>query len=116
VTEGRIGPLMTAFNKLLVTKSREYFLPEIIEAAPTDGLWSDGRTDEDQLGMTYPELEAAMWADSVGHCPQDPQDQDRLQRYREIRRRNLHKMLPSLFLVNLLQSSVIVGLPLPQML
>jgi NAD+ synthase len=69
-------------------------LPEIIEAAPTDGLWSDGRTDEDQLGMTYPELEAAMWADSVGHCPQDPQDQDRLQRYREIRRRNLHKMQP----------------------
>lgn len=32
VTEGRIGVLMAAFNKLLVTKSREYFLPEIIHA------------------------------------------------------------------------------------
>lgn len=32
VTEGRIGELMTAFNKLLVTKSRENFLPEIIHA------------------------------------------------------------------------------------
>lgn len=69
-------------------------LPEIIEAAPTDGLWSDGRTDEQQLGMTYPQLESAMWADGVGHCPQDPMDQDRLETYRRIRRRNLHKMQP----------------------
>lgn len=69
-------------------------LEDIIEAAPTDGLWSDGRTDEQQLGMTYPQLEAAMWADGVGHWPDDPQDQDRLQTYRAIRRRNLHKMLP----------------------
>ena len=29
-------------------------------AAPTDGLFNDGRTDEDQLGATYPELEEAM--------------------------------------------------------
>src|SRR6056300_564301 len=33
---------------------------EIINAAPTDGLWDDARNDEDQLGMTYPELEEAM--------------------------------------------------------
>lgn len=33
---------------------------EIIEAAPTDGLWGDDKTDEDQLGATYPELEWAM--------------------------------------------------------
>ena len=32
----------------------------IIEAKPTDGLWDDGRTDEDQLGATYSELEEAM--------------------------------------------------------
>ena len=31
-----------------------------IEAKPTDGLWDDGRTDEDQLGATYSELEEAM--------------------------------------------------------
>jgi len=29
-------------------------------AAPTDGLWADGRSDEDQLGATYDELEWAM--------------------------------------------------------
>lgn len=32
----------------------------IITAKPTDGLFADGRTDEDQLGATYPELEWAM--------------------------------------------------------
>lgn len=33
---------------------------EIIKAAPTDGLWGDDRTDEDQIGASYPELEWAM--------------------------------------------------------
>ena len=32
----------------------------IIEAEPTDGLWDDGRTDEDQLGVSYADLEEAM--------------------------------------------------------
>ena len=32
----------------------------IIDAKPTDGLWDDGRTDEDQIGATYEELEEAM--------------------------------------------------------
>jgi NAD+ synthase len=34
--------------------------PSIINAAPTDGLHGDSRTDEDQIGATYPELEWAM--------------------------------------------------------
>ena len=33
---------------------------EIIDAPPTDGLWDDGRSDEDQIGATYAELEEAM--------------------------------------------------------
>ena len=32
----------------------------IIDASPTDGLWDDGRCDEDQIGATYEELEYAM--------------------------------------------------------
>ena len=32
----------------------------IIDAKPTDGLWDDGRSDEDQIGATYSELEEAM--------------------------------------------------------
>jgi NAD+ synthase len=33
---------------------------EIIEAPPTDGLWEDSRSDEDQIGASYEELEWAM--------------------------------------------------------
>jgi NAD+ synthase len=32
----------------------------IIDAPPTDGLWEDGRTDEDQIGVSYVDLEEAM--------------------------------------------------------
>src|SRR6056300_1138236 len=44
---------------------------EIIEAAPTDGLWDDDKTDEDQLGMSYPELEEAMAYAESGERPTD---------------------------------------------
>lgn len=33
---------------------------EIVRAKPTDELWVDGRTDEDQIGCSYPQLEWAM--------------------------------------------------------
>ena len=72
---------------------------EIIDAAPTDGLWDDGRTDESQLGMSYPELEHAMSLDQL-HDDDieikslDRQGRTKLKRYREIRARNLHKMQP----------------------
>ena len=33
---------------------------DIIVAKPTDGLWGDDRTDEDQIGASYDELEWAM--------------------------------------------------------
>ena len=44
--------------------------PRIIEAKPTDGLWDDGRTDEDQLG-TYEDLEWVMRQifDQFGYGP-----------------------------------------------
>jgi len=42
---------------------------DILNAAPTDGLHTDGRTDEDQIGATYDELEWAMsyYTGSVGN-------------------------------------------------
>ena len=72
---------------------------EIIDAAPTDGLWDDGRTDESQLGMTYPELEHAMALDRNDNCVYNPLDMSKtekaqLRKYREIRARNMHKMVP----------------------
>lgn len=71
-------------------------LKEIIDAPPTDGLWADGRNDEDQLGMTYPELEKAMLQDTyeeIGKYATAP-EKKLLKRYREIRAKNLHKMEP----------------------
>ena len=59
-------------------------LKEIIEAAPTDGLWDDGRTDEGQLGLKYEELEEAM---------QNTNSINR-EKYEKIRKTNLHKMQP----------------------
>lgn len=45
-----------------VYKLAEYLtVPEsILNAAPTDGLWENDRTDEDQIGASYDELEWAM--------------------------------------------------------
>lgn len=68
-------------------------LQEIIEAPPTDGLWDDGRTDEDQLGMSYPELESSMMF-TGDEKTLNKDEKYRLKRYREIRERNLHKMIP----------------------
>ena len=59
-------------------------LNEIIEAAPTDGLWDDGRTDEGQLGFKYQELEEAM---------ENSNSKFRAE-YEKIRKQNLHKMEP----------------------
>jgi len=50
-----------------LTKTEVFGLAKYLEivnsiqvAKPTDGLWEDGRSDEDQIGATYPELEWAM--------------------------------------------------------
>lgn len=67
---------------------------QIIDAPPTDGLWDDSRTDEDQLGMTYAELEVAMMHDQNKTTPTSKQEKENLKRYLEIRARNLHKMNP----------------------
>lgn len=49
-------------NKSQVKELAAWFgvVDSIVSAKPTDGLWEDGRSDEDQLGATYPELEWAM--------------------------------------------------------
>ena len=59
-------------------------LKEIINAAPTDGLWDDGRTDEGQLGLSYKELEEAM----------NNENSLNREKYNSIRNANLHKMEP----------------------
>jgi NAD+ synthase len=65
---------------------------EIIEAAPTDGLWGDNRTDEDQIGASYEELEWAM------QFTGDPniltgRNKEVYYIYRNFNTKNKHKML-----------------------
>ena len=78
---------------------------EIIDAAPTDGLWDDDRTDEGQLGMSYPDLERMMALDFLQRCKAvdsnmpggaklSADDRKKLKQYQNTRARNLHKMLP----------------------
>ena len=59
-------------------------LDDIINAAPTDGLWDDGRTDEGQLGLSYKEIEEAM----------NNENSKNRDKYIQIRKANLHKMEP----------------------
>jgi len=59
-------------------------IDEVIDAEPTDGLWDDGRTDQDQLGLSYEEIEEAM---------SNKQSEYR-EKYLEIREKSLHKMNP----------------------
>ena len=64
---------------------------EIVEAIPTDGLWEDGRSDEDQIGASYPELEWAM--DFEGDKTDLTQRQiEVLDIYRKLHAINKHKM------------------------
>ncbi len=57
---------------------------DIIDAPPTDGLWTDGRTDEQQVGLSYEEIEEAMLNENSINR----------QKYLDIRKNNVHKMNP----------------------
>ncbi|MCB9224443.1 MAG: NAD(+) synthase [Crocinitomicaceae bacterium] len=65
----------------------------IQEAQPTDGLWKDARTDEGQLGATYPELEWAMQYSGDGSELTDRQ-KDVIRIYDGFHLANKHKMVP----------------------
>lgn len=69
---------------------------DIIEAAPTDGLWGDDRTDEDQIGASYPELEWAMQMDEQGRQTTDFTGREHtvFKIYKRLNSANKHKMNP----------------------
>ena len=67
----------------------------IQKAAPTDGLFGDSRTDEDQIGASYDELEWAMKMQDQGKSVDDfsGRDQEVLKIYTRLNRINQHKMV-----------------------
>ncbi|QCW99035.1 NAD(+) synthase [Aggregatimonas sangjinii] len=69
---------------------------EIIKAAPTDGLWGDDRTDEDQIGASYPELEWAMEMQDEGKTSADfsGRKKEVFAIYSKLNAANQHKMNP----------------------
>ena len=53
-----IAPIADLYKTEVRELGRELgVIPEIINAVPTDGLWEDGRNDEDQIGASYEQLE-----------------------------------------------------------
>ena len=56
-----LSPIADLFKSEVFEIGKELgVINSILTAAPTDGLWGDNRTDEDQIGATYTELEWAM--------------------------------------------------------
>ncbi|MBI3135781.1 MAG: NAD(+) synthase [Bacteroidetes bacterium] len=83
--------------------AKAFDIVESIQTAPpTDGLWKDERTDEGQLGATYPELEWAMdFLNDPVTGTTDTELYDLTERQREVLRiyqsfhtANKHKMIP----------------------
>ena len=80
-----ISPIADCLKTEIWDMGKELMInQDIIEAAPTDGLWTDGRSDEDQVGLSYAEIEEAMLNE----------DSSNRNKYLEIRENNIHKMNP----------------------
>jgi NAD+ synthase len=84
-------------------KSDVYALGEYLEipksiqnAAPTDGLFGDSRTDEDQLGASYDELEWAMLEAENNRKNEDfsGREKEVFEIYKKLNTINQHKMNP----------------------
>lgn len=68
----------------------------ILNAAPSDGLFGDDRSDEDQIGASYPELEWAMRMKESGKSANDFEGRERevFGIFSRLNKINQHKMLP----------------------
>ncbi len=68
----------------------------IMNAAPSDGLFGDDRSDEDQIGASYPELEWAMKMNDEGHVESDfdGRKKEVFKIYKRYNNSNKHKMIP----------------------
>lgn len=89
-----ISPIADLMKSEVFEVAKELEIPqEIQNAPPTDGLWGDGRTDEDQLGASYEELEWAMEY-SGRITPLTPREEEVLKIYETHYFKNVHKMIP----------------------
>ncbi|RPD86043.1 NAD(+) synthase [Neisseria weixii] len=91
-----ISPIADLTKTQVYALAKELNVIETIQqAVPTDGLWDTERTDEEQMGASYPELE---WAMSVynTHKPEDFSGRERevLEIYTRLHKAMQHKINP----------------------
>lgn len=92
-----LSPIADLMKSEVYALGEHLKIPEsILKAAPTDGLFGDDRTDEDQLGASYDELEWAMLATETGKSTDDFEGRDKIvfDIYKRLNRINQHKMNP----------------------
>jgi NAD+ synthase len=92
-----ISPIADLFKTEVYAIAKELGILESIQIAkPTDGLWEVERTDEDQIGATYPELEWAMEQQEAGKTATDFEGRNKevMEIYLRFHRATQHKMNP----------------------
>jgi len=92
-----LSPIADLNKSQVFTMAKHLGIIESIQkAAPTDGLWGDQRTDEDQLGATYSELEWAMEAQTNKRSVETFSEREKVvfERYLTLNHQNKHKMNP----------------------
>ena len=92
-----ISPIADLMKSDVYALGKYLTIPDSIQtAAPTDGLFGDNRTDEDQLGASYDELEWAMLENEkemLGSNYSEREDEV-LKIFYKLNNSNKHKMLP----------------------
>ena len=92
-----ISPIADLFKSEVFKLAKKLnIIDDIIQAKPTDGLWDDGRTDEDQIGASYNELEWAMVEKENGKKAQDFKGRKKeiFKILKKFNKQNLHKIQP----------------------
>ena len=89
-----ISPIADLTKTEVFELAKELGIVESIQKAkPTDGLWDDDRSDEDQMGATYPELEWAMeYLENGKEKELTDREKAVLDIYTKRHNANLHKM------------------------
>lgn len=91
-----ISPIADLYKTEVYRLSKDLDIIESIQqAVPTDGLWDEERTDEQQIGATYPELEWAMEQDqSLSPDNFEGRQKEVFAIYQRMHRATLHKINP----------------------
>ena len=92
-----LSPIADLMKSEVYALAKYLKVPDSIQnAAPTDGLFGDNRTDEDQLGASYDELEWAMLENEAEKTTNDfsGRQKEVFEIYKRLNQANQHKMNP----------------------